>query len=194
MSAARLNYYARMCAVIKARRMLAFPTLQYKANRPSLQGAETLVDRKHFVLIFFHINIQKQTIKGLWVMQNRAPRRYSLNSFCCLHLLIWWMLLSNALNTYIISVHDLGVTEITAVDGVTKESFVFKQAWTSPQVLQNIMMMNIYSFADNTKASAWSQNHDRFDRASKNILKSHHSKLKFHRYVLVILYSQIKIH
>ncbi len=115
-----------MCAVIKARRMLAFPTLQYKANRPSLQGAETLVDRKHFVLIFFHINIQKQTIKGLWVMQNRAPRRYSLNSFCCLHLLIWWMLLSNALNTYIISVHDLGVTEITAVDGVTKESFVFK--------------------------------------------------------------------
>lgn len=36
-----------------------------KANRPSLQGAETLVDRKHFVLIFFHINIQKQTIKGL---------------------------------------------------------------------------------------------------------------------------------
>lgn len=36
------------------------------------------------------------------------------------------MLLSKALNTYIVSVHDLGVTEITAVDGVTKESFVFK--------------------------------------------------------------------
>lgn len=59
-------------------------------------------------------------------MQNRAPRRYSLNSFCCQNLLIWWMLLSNALNTYIVSVHDLSVTEITAVDSVRKESFVFK--------------------------------------------------------------------
>lgn len=112
-----------------------------KANRPSL-----LVDRKHFVLIFFHINIQKQTIKGLWVIQNRALRRYSLNSLCCLHLIIWWMLLSKALNTYIVSVHDLGVTEITAVDGVTKESLCLKQAWTSPQVLQNISELNEHLF------------------------------------------------
>ncbi len=63
MSAARLNYNARMCAVIKARHMLAFPTDP---------RAEILVDRKHFVLIYFHINIQKQTIKGLRIMQNRA--------------------------------------------------------------------------------------------------------------------------
>lgn len=59
-------------------------------------------------------------------MQNRAPHQYSLNSLCCLHLFISQMLLSKALKTYIVSVHDLDVTEITTADGVTKESFVLK--------------------------------------------------------------------
>lgn len=45
----------------KSQAYVGISNIEEKANRPTLQGT----DRKHFVLIFFHINIQKQTIKGL---------------------------------------------------------------------------------------------------------------------------------
>ncbi len=72
-----------------------------------------------------------------------------------------------------------------------------KQAWTSTQVLQNISALWIHDYEHllicwRHKSKCMITESWLLWRASKNILKSHHSNLKFPRYILVILYSQIK--